>query len=324
MRVAIALAAVVALASTPRATSTNSYAPQSPQFRGRTDVVSVPVSVTQGRNPVSGLTAADFELTDNGARQVIEAVSLETVPIDVTFLFAEFPWERGHEFRRVLERAGQTRNQLGKDDRLRLVLADSLEVTGRFVDRTASVAAAPGVMALQWLGVGTNSNHGFGVALADALFYALALPTGPDRRHVVIAFTDGHSTASVLDMDMLPRLASRSDAVLHAVLWAVPSEGGNSGGINISPPPASPRRDWEASFRKLDETVQRTGGTLQRSANASEALTEILANFRNSYVLRYTPAETPKPGWHELKVTVKRPGAFSIRARRGYEVGNPG
>jgi hypothetical protein len=320
MRAAVALVTIIALAPVPRATSWTSDAPQSPQFRGRTDVVSVPVSVTQGRNPVGGLTAADFELTDNGARQVIDAVSLENVPIDVTFLFAEFPWERGPEFRRVLERAGETRNQLRKEDRLRLVLADSLEVTGRFVDPGASVAAAPGVMDLQWLGAKGNSNHGFGVALADALFYALALPTPPDRRHVVIAFTDGHSTASVLDMAMLPSLASRSDAVLHAVLWAVPSDGGNSGGINISPPPRSPQPDWEASFRKLDETVQRTGGTLQRTRNASEALTEILASFRSSYVLRYTPAEAPRPGWHEVKVTVKRPGSFNVRARRGYEV----
>ena len=320
MKVAVAFLVIVTLASTTPSRPSRSEACQSPQFRSRADLVSVPVSVSRGRHPVSGLTASDFELTDNGVRHVVDVVSVEQLPIDVTFLFAEFPWERGPEFRRVLESAGETRNALRETDRLRLVLADSLDVAGRFVDPGTSVAAAPGIMALQGLAPRITSNHGFGVALADALFYALALPTNPERRHVVIAFTDGHSTASVLDMEMLPRLAARSDAVLHAVLWAVPSDGGNSGGINIHPPPTGPRREWEASFRKLDETVEQTGGTLQRTRNASEALTEILANFRSSYVLRYTPASAPKPGWHEIKVTVKRPGSFNIRARRGYEV----
>jgi hypothetical protein len=200
------------------------------------------------------------------------------------------------------------------------------------VDVGTSLAVLPEVRSLQTgrgftggvhLGTGEGDGRsGWGVALADALLYALAHPTGPDRRHVVIAFTDGHSSASVLDMDAIPAIASRSDAVLHAVLWATPQEGGNSGGINIvtRPPPS---RAWQASYRALDEAVQRTGGTLQRAHNAPEALSEILTNFRSSYVLRYTPAQAPKPGWHEIRVKLTRPGSFNIRGRRGYEVGNP-
>lgn len=297
---------------------------QSPnvQFRGRTDVVSVAVSVTRGRSPVVDLTASDFELTDNGLSQRVDVDRVQDVPIDITFLFAEFPFDRGPEFRRVVESAGAIRAQLKPQDRLRIVTADSLDVAGRFLPREGSVAAAPGVMGLQWaMSKDLKSSHGLGVALADALFYALALPTPPDRRHVVIAFTDGHSSASVLEMDRLPALASRSDAVLHAVVWARPEDGGNSGGINISPPPGPNRSDWRASFQKLDETVVRTGGTLQRLRNANEALAQILTNFRSSYVLRYTPAEAPKPGWHEIKVKVTRPGSYTVRARRGYEVG---
>ena len=64
--------------------------------------------------------------------------------------------------------------------------------------------------------------------------------------------------------------------------------------------------------------MSRTGGTLQRVRNADEGLAEILTNFRSSYVLRYTPIEAPKPGWHEIKVKVTRPGSYNIRARRGY------
>src|SRR3990172_8009075 len=57
---------------------------QQATFRARVDVVSVTVSVMKGREPFAGLTAADFELTDSGVRQQVDAASLETVPIDVT------------------------------------------------------------------------------------------------------------------------------------------------------------------------------------------------------------------------------------------------
>ena len=65
--------------------------PQQPTFRARTDLVSVPVAVMSGREPVTGLTATDFELTDNGVRQTVEAVSSDEVAIDVTLLLTEFP-----------------------------------------------------------------------------------------------------------------------------------------------------------------------------------------------------------------------------------------
>src|SRR5258705_8272034 len=53
-------------------------------FRLTTAVVSVSVSVKRGNTVVANLKAQDFTLTDNGVRQTVEAVSIESVPIDVT------------------------------------------------------------------------------------------------------------------------------------------------------------------------------------------------------------------------------------------------
>jgi hypothetical protein len=39
---------------------------QTPKFRSRTAAVRVDALVTDGRHPVAGLTAANFELRDNG------------------------------------------------------------------------------------------------------------------------------------------------------------------------------------------------------------------------------------------------------------------
>ena len=42
----------------------------------------VDVAVTDGRNPVAGLNAPDFELRDNGVLQTIDVVETGTVPIN--------------------------------------------------------------------------------------------------------------------------------------------------------------------------------------------------------------------------------------------------
>ena len=69
---------------------------QGTQFRARTDIRIGPGVGDEDRNPITGLTAADFELTDNGVRQVVEEVSLQTVGIDVTLVLTEFsPIEPG-------------------------------------------------------------------------------------------------------------------------------------------------------------------------------------------------------------------------------------
>jgi VWFA-related protein len=298
-------------------------------FRARTDVVTVPVSVMNGRDPVPGLTAGDFELTDNGVRQVVDAASLHDVGIDVTLVLTEFSPDRDREFRDAIVSADATRNRFQSTDRLRIVTVDGT-VTGKLAGADYSVAADPAVKALQGgvgipggfkVGPGPERNGNGGVALADALFYAMAWPVAADRRHLVIAFTDGWDTASALEMDMLPRIAGRSDAVLHAVVWATPQEGGTGGGLWTSNLAPSSRRVWEQSYRALDQSVQRTGGTLQRTRNAAEALAGVIADFRSSYVLRYTPRDVPTPGWHEIQVRVKRRGSFSVRERKGYEAG---
>jgi VWFA-related protein len=319
--------AAVALACFAASDTARTRAQQA-TFRARIDVVSVAVSVMKGREPMSGLGSADFELTDNGARQSVGAVSLEHVPIDVTLLVSEFPIGRTSQQDRTLASAEATRQLLLPADRLRVVLVDD-EVSGRLVGPEYSVLtdrATQGMTAGVGLANGfsvssVDGKQGWGVALADGLFYALARPVDPDRRHLVVAFTDGRDTASTLDMDTLPKLAAHSDAVLHAVFWATPADGAVQSGGGWTSNPSANRPEWEASYRLVDETVQRTGGTLQLARQAPNALASIIADFRSSYVLRYTPRGVTPAGWHDLQVKVTRPGSFKIRARKGYEGG---
>jgi hypothetical protein len=293
-------------------------------FRARTDVVSVTVSVKQGRQPVRDLSGSDFAVTDNGVAQTVDAVSLERMPIDLTLVLTDH--------RRLVERAGadrdaylrylgsasRVRRSLLRHDRLRTVWVDE-DIHGGLVGNEESLSPPktmdpPAIFA--------------GVSTVDGLFYAIAWPVEPDRRHLVVAFTDGYDRFSVLERETLPRLAGHSDAVLHVVFLGAPGDspgpGGRyyAGGIGSSSPWSGwMLSKWEASNQIVLEAVRRTGGTVHRPTDAERDLAAIIEDYRTSYLLRYTPRGVPARGWHEIGVTVTRPGKFDIRARKGYEVG---
>jgi len=169
--------------------------------------------------------------------------------------------------------------------------------------------------------------------LFDGLFQALAWPVAPERRHLIALFTDGFDTWSILDGEQLAALASHADVMLHAVVTASPplaptggtSYGGTIRGGVLVEQRFSLRQSAErlsacrASQSALFDAVRRTGGLIHRLDDAVEGFESILADFRSSYVLRYTPRGVTREGWHEVDVNVTRRGSFSIRARKGYE-----
>jgi hypothetical protein len=57
---------------------------------------------------------------------------------------------------------------------------------------------------------------------------------------------------------------------------------------------------------------RQSGGSLER------AFRTIFDEFRQSYVLVYTPTNTPARGWHVISVTVPKIRNATVRARQGY------
>jgi hypothetical protein len=270
------------------------------------------VSVVKGRQPVLGLGRADFELKDQGVVQAISVVLGDRLPMDLTLILTASAADRDRELLRALSSAGATSRLLLPGDRLHLVWVDD-GVRDAVVTSAYEAEADPIVR--QWL---TRTVQRRGVALTDGVFFALAWPVDPDRRHLVIAFTDGFDTASTIDQERLPVLAAHCDAEFHAVLWTTPASGGSGGGVREIPPNVH-RREWEQSFHLIDDVVRQTGGTLQFADRAHEALASIVTAFRSSYVLRYTRHGVAAGGWHDLSVRITRSGSYTVRARKGYE-----
>lgn len=279
--------AIIAMAVTPGVSARQTT------FRAFADLVSVDVSVKNGRVPVPGLKTSDFEVLDNGVPQQLEAVSIEAVPIDVTLLvdLSGSVVPNVSAFKADVEKFVTL---LRPTDRVRIV-SFSTDVNEDVPMQAPSAALRP-----NW----TNVNGM--TSLNDGVLFALLWPETTDRRHLIIAFTDGMDTYSTARNESIPAVAGRVEAVLHAVL--------------VEPPGPMPDR-YKDSVDALREAVRLTGGETHRVSRAVDDFTQIVADFRASYMLRYAPKGVDRAGWHALTVRLNRPGNFTIRSRQGYSGG---
>ena len=321
-----------------------SRAPQT--FRTGTEIVFVDVSVRDGSQAVSGLTAGDFELSDNGVRQVVESVEGTAVPIDLTLIVDVSgnpgrPWTkrlRNADVTKPIEREiADARQLLRPTDRLRLLAIDSQ--IQQLLPLTERDAISP-IGALQFDGL---------AGLYDTLAAALLQPSEPARRHVIVARTKGRDTISSITADAVQDIAATSDALLHVVVEETTFS--NEAALdafqcnrNLMGICAPTRRSW-FPFRDhlftigelrrllppgltLAAAAEKTGGRLHRTEVITEptltsTFRRAFEDFRSGYMLRYSPRGVAKPGWHTIDVKVRGGNKYQVRARNGYGVDEP-
>ena len=328
------LAGALVLAQTPPATS-----PQT--FRGGTDLVSVEVSVRDGGRPVTGLTASDFVVRDNGVTQRVDSVEQAAVPIDLTLIADvsgdyQRTWtDRVDPARVAADVDAHVRDTIAllrPADRVRVLTIDSY--TNAIHDLQPVDQIRP-TAALE---------HGGLSALYDTVIAALLQPVDTNRRHVVIVTTKGFDTISGHDAAAVRDVAQRSEALLHLVMMETAMDNEDERRTFQCPNMGlclPTKRFWVPFVRRsvgegpihallpagrtLAEAAAFTGGRLHQAELISEpsmlgTFKQAFQEFRQSYVLRYTAQGVKREGWHELAVTVpSRPGVV-VRARRGYAI----
>jgi VWFA-related protein len=286
----------------------NASPPQSTQSRTfRATVVSVAVnaSVKRGNRVVPNLTVSDFRLTDNAVAQTIDEVSRESVPIDVT-LFLDTSASTAGKLGEMKEDVQNIVRLLRQGDRFRLLtIGDSVYEN------------------VPWVPADTKLDLSFGAVggislIQDALVMALFHRPDPDRRHLVVGLTDRRDCGSVVSSALLRELAARSEAVLHLI-----DHSGSGGDDNYRVRSCTPRGRPDGD-RLLVEAAERTGGAFHtqsfffRSSSLLRAFRTIFDEFRQSYVLRYSPSGVDLKGWHAIAVSVPAIKDATIRARQGY------
>jgi Ca-activated chloride channel family protein len=276
-------------------------------FRTGADAVLIDVLVTDGRKPIAGLTADDFELRDNGVVQRIAVVTMEDLPVNLMLVLDSSASMTGERLRQLKDAASGALSLLEPHERAALVgFSHHVRIVSDWTAaRPALEAALEGLAA------------GGGTALYHAITFALGHRDQSPTRALALVFSDGMDSASAVSRDAVFDLARRSDVVLYAVALGEARQGAfvapdYSSGIELRPP-----RDERAL---LDLVTEETGGRVLRIRSGTDlrgAFLNVLREFRSRYVLSYEPHGVASGGWHEVNVRVKKRRA-EVVARRGY------
>lgn len=279
----IALAAVVLLTMTSGA----GVHAQQPTFSTRLEAVRVDVLVTQDGRIVRGLTPDQFEVIDNGVQQRVDLASFEDLPIDLVLAFDMSGSVSGDRLDHLRDAGRAALGGLARDDRAAL-LTFSQRLTLRH-ELTSNLPAVEAAL---------NQVDSTGdTALIDGTYGGLLLGQEAAGRDLLVVFSDGLDTASWLTESQVIEAARRADVTVY--------------GVTV-------RENGRSEF--LEKIAESTGGgivEIESTRDLSRTLVTILEEFRQRYVVSFSPAGVAKGGWHKLQVRVKGRRA-TVKARPGY------
>lgn len=310
-------------------------APQpAPVFGVAVEAVHIDVFASSDGKPLTGLTADDFEVRDQGVPQSVELLAHEQAPLHALLLLdTSASVARGKL--EALKQAGRAfLGGLHEGDRVSLLTFNHrVSLRGAGVDRAAAMALLDATRA-----------EG-GTALYDALYAALGHADPRLGRPVVVVFSDGDDRLSWLTADQVLGVARESDATIYAVDTNVAATArpdlprhvevrddvtGDTNrsaflrGERSQDVRSGPMRPENAPPSFLQLAAAETGGRVlpAGAGDLQAAFLSVLGEVSSRYVLRYEPAGGWRPGWHELSVRLRsRKG--ELRTRRGYYVAEP-
>jgi Ca-activated chloride channel homolog len=260
------------------------------QFASGVSLVEVYATVTDTRGePVSGLSAGDFVVEEDGVRQEVQTFAAGHVPLSLAIAidrsFSVSPDRLAHLTVAVQRVLGELR----PDDQV-MLLAIGSEVetlTPLSTDHRAAYDALTGLQ--PW---GTTP-------LFDATLKAIdAIQQGTGRRALLL-ITDGADRYSSATATEMVAYARTHDVLIY---------------------PVALRRAQPPLFAELASVTGGRSAAVADPRAVAATLSAIARELRQQYLLGYTPASrhAGRPGWRSIAVRVTgRPG-LRVRARDGY------
>ncbi len=262
-------------------------------FRGGTDVVAIDVTVQDGKKPIAGLTAADFDVRDNGVRQIVTQVTYERVPIDVRLIFDTSGSISDAQLKGYLKTMVDVTASLLPNDR-----CDIVSFAARIVD-AATLQSPP-------IKIDLHRAEPNATSFFDAVSLSLITAPVAGRRQLTIVMSDADDNSSFFDQATLIDTGRRTDAVVYAVLPDTSGQRRNTS------------RDKQLKDRLSALTTLTGGRVMPADKDLTAAFLSAVDDFRKSYVLVYTATNVSHGGWHELKITVPKSPGYTVRAKQGY------
>jgi VWFA-related protein len=269
-------------------------------FRAGVDAVRVDAVVTAGGKPVKGLTAADFEVDDNGVAQTVTLADANA-RFNLILALDTSASVRGRPLRDLVQALHAALQQIQPGEQVALLTYD-VNATLRS-PLTADLAAVRRSL--------DSVDPASVTAMHDAVFAGLSFGS-PEVSSLLLLFSDGQDNASWLSAAQVIDAARRSDVVIYPVVVGL-------GVPDPAHPSAGARQPW--SRRVITALAEQTGGRAFRAGPGStlrETFSNVLTEFRSRYLIAYTPTGVRNDdGWHRLEVRVKGRRA-DVRARPGY------
>ena len=263
---------------------------QQPTFSSKLEAVRVDVLVTDRGAVVPGLSPADFEVRDNGVLQTVDLASFERIPLNVFLALDASDSVSGERLTHLLNAGRALLERLAKDDRSSLLtFSQAVNVRQALTGDIDRVRRAL-----------DDVEPSGDTALVDATYTATMLEPSDGGRSLLLVFSDGLDTASWLTPEGALDSVKRSDMVVYGVTARGPEES-----------------------KFLQDLSEVTGGAtlrIESTKDLSAAFVKILDEFRQRYLISYSPTGVASDGWHRLDVRVKN-RRVTVKARAGYQAG---
>ena len=300
-------------------------------FRTRTDVVLVPVSVTDRNGRfVRGLTSDHFQISDGGIRRAIKQFSADRVPISLAILLdmsgsmAETPEARlsddarWADTRRAIE---LLLNRLAAEDEVLLAVFNEQTKASPWTQEHRKI-----------LGTVDLLRPGGGTALLEAVMQiASVFHIARHQRKVLLLISDGNDThiaapglppSEAYEIDSFEQRVAgtndfrraRRELVIEGSRNAVRRSDAALYAIGIGT-----RRGVPVDTNLLDRLTKETGGYTEPVRSPSEiasAVARICDDLQSQYLLTFEPAHADGK-YRPIRVSTKDT-RLKVRTRAGY------
>jgi Ca-activated chloride channel family protein len=261
------------------------------QFSSGVRLIEVYTTVTDQRGePVTGLAASDFHVSEDGVAERVTAFAAGEFPLSVVIALDRSFSMAGERLALARQAAAAFVRALGDDDEVMvLTVGSDIEVL------------TPPMPARAAAGTAWQSIEPWGsTPLYDAIWRAIDAVKTRRGRRALLVISDGADRGSEVRAADLVDHARHADVLLYPV------------GLGRNRPPV------------FAELAGVTGGRSLSIADPKQlerSLASLARELRTQYLLGYVPIDVDarRAGWHAIDVRVDRPGV-RVRARDGYFV----
>ncbi len=308
-------AALSARQQAPSSASSGSDASgKAPVFRSDTNLVPLSVTVTDtNKQFVRGLTAADFDVFEDGVQQEVKFFEATDVPLDLVILL-DTSSSMSDKMDVVHEAAiGFLRTLRGGDRGAVVAFADGVDIVQQLTTDKQILEEA----------VRRTTARG-ATSLYNAIYVSVkqfgrsaARPDGDIRRQAIAVLSDGEDTSSLVTFDDVLSLARRSEVSIYPI--ALQSKYASARMVSLGQ-----RRQFSEAEYSMRMLAQETGAQAFFPLQVLELkgiYATIAQELSSQYSIAYAPTNM-RPDGRLRRITVRVAGRpeLRLRTRTGYIV----